>query len=1066
MDKPSLDKPTAGLIDIIKSLYYNSNTGNTDERDKIIKNVEAQFSECDTRIDKYIRNSSKDLSRLIKVFNEIAKKIEVSRASISHSRESLKQCKILLQSKRDDVRRLWLDWCEQKYYYENISSLRRLHTASESIRALCAEKKYLEAAQTVAESTNLLDNVYSEVTGLHEIKRTIDEERIKLEKYLLQEMTEQLYTSVTRSVLETGTIAPTSSSSSSYKRRFRSHLSKSSNEEANIGAVVANGDSNGLDSYRSNETTIEKLVQAASKLNSAESNINIVEKMINDINKNINNQLILMINSTSTHVLESNLIDNSKLAGYSRGKQVIENNPKFLCQLIDLSFEQFKLTARYYRLFIEHASKQNQNKYQSGLIWSCVQGVLIQLLEEYLDIKQIVQGPTMTSSDIMDRLDLNSFFVRKRLLNLPFTSDSTPSNVAAMAQQSGQFGGGQAGLGGGSGGAGDDSLSHRMFTFRGSLHSMKINTYMREQNNENLFDKKTDQDGDRSLSPSSEQRTFKILVCQPDHRNITTIFSTMEHITKEIADEIRTLPADGQQQRPDNMLDKFLQEFILKTFITNAVESIKENARIHASSESLGASSAAKLDMSTQLISLSKQRELQLDKPILQNTLLVYQSCVDLFNLIRDMNSYASEFSRAMHLLIEQHYEYCNKLLLNLVSNNTAAVTTASGEPSAFNSENFVYSMVWVKDEGIKTYFKQLPAFSAAIKGKPSPAALMTLVAIQSGSNNSTILNASSEPNRQQPSTSERTLTNVSMLSNMSLNSHNPAVLAATVEVEQFDNELLSKEVETLIANLNDKELEEKEMDIITDFNSIEMIAHLHESCDWLISQLKYIVNSLEQMIKNPKTLNNSLSLSELSRLTKQMDELEKWRGDTLLLLYLETRVHCFYHLLNFIKLENNTSYAGDVDTDPDESVLSMVRSLHRIYEHLNRSLQENKVNYVFDALGFMIAIIFTKALKNFKKISTHGIAKMCRNIFHVEQNLSAIRMKSDPHLMKTHRFYELLYKKPEELLTHLIEHEAEFELNDYINLLNLIYRSQPGYEINSLSDNIQSLTNILKNKH
>jgi hypothetical protein len=29
-----------------------------------------------------------------------------------------------------------------------------------------------------------------------------------------------------------------------------------------------------------------------------------------------------------------------------------------------------------------------------------------------------------------------------------------------------------------------------------------------------------------------------------------------------------------------------------------------------------------------------------------------------------------------------------------------------------------------------------------------------------------------------------------------------------------------------------------------------------------------------------------------------------------------------------------------------------------------------------------------------------------------------------------------------------------------------LIYRSQPGYEINSLSENIQALTNILKNKH
>jgi hypothetical protein len=219
-------------------------------------------------------------------------------------------------------------------------------------------------------------------------------------------------------------------------------------------------------------------------------------------------------------------------------------------------------------------------------------------------------------------------------------------------------------------------------------------------------------------------------------------------------------------------------------------------------------------------------------------------------------------------------------------------------------------------------------------------------------------------------------------------------------------------------------------------------------------------------MIKNPKSLTSSLSPGELSKLIKQVDEMDKLRGNSLLLLYLETRLHCFYHLNAFIKQENNTTYSADIDTDPDEAVLMMNRDLHRIHEHLTRSLQDIKVNYVFDGLGFMIATIFIKAVKNFKKISTHGIAKMCRNIFHVEQNLSAIRTKPDPHLMKAHRFYELLYKKPEELLNHLQEHEAEFQQKDYEYLLNLIYRSQPGYEINSLSDNIQTLAIILKRKH
>ena len=123
-------KPTAELINIIRELFYNSNGENTEERDRIIKKVDIQFSECDARIDKYIRTSSKDLTRLIKVFNDIAKKIEQSRASVSQSRDSLKQCKLLLQSKRDDIHRLWLESCEQKCYFDNLAKVKRYSCAN------------------------------------------------------------------------------------------------------------------------------------------------------------------------------------------------------------------------------------------------------------------------------------------------------------------------------------------------------------------------------------------------------------------------------------------------------------------------------------------------------------------------------------------------------------------------------------------------------------------------------------------------------------------------------------------------------------------------------------------------------------------------------------------------------------------------------------------------------------------------------------------------------------------------------------------------------------------------
>jgi hypothetical protein len=228
---------------------------------------------------------------------------------------------------------------------------------------------------------------------------------------------------VTKSVLETGTVMPTREAS--FKRRFRNHLTTTT-------ASAGNSDNaNSIDEEsvsNSAESQISRLIQAASKLNNnVEANVGIVEKMISEINKNMNTQLVAMVNATSNHVVESNLIDNTRIlmnfSNKSSSRQLIENNPKFLCQLIDLSFEQFKTMAKYYKYFIEYSSKMSQQKYNLGVVWTCIQNVLMQLLDEYLDIKQAGQQSVMTQSEILERLDVNSFFAKKRLINLNFNTE-------------------------------------------------------------------------------------------------------------------------------------------------------------------------------------------------------------------------------------------------------------------------------------------------------------------------------------------------------------------------------------------------------------------------------------------------------------------------------------------------------------------------------------------------------------------------------------------------------------------------------------------------------------------
>lgn len=380
----------------------------------------------------------------------MARKIEISRANVSSSREALKQCKVLLQSKRDDVRRLWLDWCEQKSFYASLTNLKRINNASEIVKQMCSDKSYLEAAELIADCTNQLHTEFVELGALKDFGTILNVIKIKLEQDLFDELNYQFYDSVTKSVLETGGIGlVTANSSMIGKRRlFKTDMS--------FGEIGSKTTTNSLGSnvddpapaQLTSEQMIEIIVAAAAKLTSSEqlTSVNIIEKLVEDVNHELCNRLINMVNLTSTHVVESNLINRSSVLG-------IENNPKFLCQLIELSFEQFKCMARLYRHFIECAISKlvtfgAVTRYQWSHVWVCIQNVLMQLLEEYLDIKQLNQ--TQSSTDPQEKIDINAFFVRKRLINLAFGSESS-STIANND----------------SGADTDEKDNHRVFTFKG-----------------------------------------------------------------------------------------------------------------------------------------------------------------------------------------------------------------------------------------------------------------------------------------------------------------------------------------------------------------------------------------------------------------------------------------------------------------------------------------------------------------------------------------------------------------------------------------------------------------------
>jgi exocyst complex component 4 len=274
-----------------------------------------------------------------------------------------------------------------------------------------------------------------------------------------------------------------------------------------------------------------------------------------------------------------------------------------------------------------------------------------------------------------------------------------------------------------------------------------------------------------------------------------------------------------------------------------------------------------------------------------------------------------------------------------------------------------------------------------------------------------------------------------------------------------------TKETETLLINFSQSEMNLD--DICTNYKHIKLLATIHESLDWLYCKLLQYFDILDKCLTDvkyldgltqtitvtsgftPRSIKQNLSHYEqlkLSRinleiLSNAMKTTLTLSYDILLVLFLEIRLHCFYHLS--LLFRNATHYAYVLDTDPDENVMALNRDLTCLQEALNSTLTEKKFSFLFQGLGFVLSTILIRSAPRFQRINELGVTKMCRNIFAIEQTLSQIQTVGDAELMRAHQYYELLYAtKPEEIIDVIEEHGPEYSEQDYLHLLQLQHRS------------------------
>ncbi|ETN86530.1 Sec8 exocyst complex component specific domain protein [Necator americanus] len=397
----------------------------------------------------------------------------------------------------------------------------------------------------------------------------------------------------------------------------------------------------------------------------------------------------------------------------------------------------------------------------------------------------------------------------------------------------------------------------------------------------------------------------------------------------------------------------------------------------------------------------------QLRRKVLPSCERVLELCQEVHGLIVSMDLYADRFA-ALWLLVLTDY---NKNVTDMYERTTKSLSEVDGVASRRK-----ISAAWAADEDISRLLMSLPNWlTAATEATPS---------------------TPSVPN---------------------------------FESEKDIRQRNERESEILIGNLaTQKKIDRAEL--LTDMGDVRALAALHESLRWFACEVRKLIATLPQHVKatlrgcmvqvrfkDGQITDNEPVLEAMEDCISRLDTI----SDTcLLMLHLELRVHCFFHLLPLARPRNVS-----VHEELDPEVVELGRDLQSFHQLLSSILSQPKLRYIFDGLGHLCAAIFIHSSQHMPRLSEAGKKRVCRNIWGVQQRLSQITSRREAELDRARAFFELLAHEPDRLLAQLPDRRSQFTPVEMGHLVALSVRSHPtlASQHGALEQRLAQLSALLK---
>ncbi|CAM9367478.1 exocyst complex component 4 isoform X1 [Lampetra fluviatilis] len=645
--------PSGLLISVIRTL---STSDDVHDREAEKQRLEEAYDRCDHELDDKIVQHYTELTTAIRTYNSITERIAASRSRIRQVRENLLSCKTLLQCKRHELRKLWVEGVEHKHVLALLDEIEDIRQVPQRLDRAMGSKHYLRATDMLVSAVEALDGHLRQVEGLSELRLELHARKMTLHVVLIDELHRHLYIRSTGHAAhhappphltgslgkETGTPHQHTDVTSPPAPRKAPDSASSHGKEVSVEMVTENPEER--DPEEDSARFMAVLVAALAKLGK-------IPDAIKAIKERFERELQAIVRRSTTQVADS---------AYQRGESAAPRDaqPGLLLELMELLFDKFRCVADAHSVVLAHlkqavgpggAGRAGDVKlYDMADVWAKIQAVLQMLLTDYLDVKNTRAAGAEPSAQLpypSSGGDFSSFFVKKK------QQRQRPS----------------------------------LFKFESSSHAISMSTYLREQRQALYIKSGALQGGadDNLIEGGGVQ-----FVCKPGARNITVIFHPLMRFIKE------TEQAMGYGPGKQCTLREFLTQYVKNIFL-NQVH-LEINKEIEAVTKVA--------DPLKTLANADTMKALAVQRPLLQGAVVVEKSVQDLMNLVHDLSAYSDQFLHMICIKLQEYRAMCHAAYRNIVA--------------VHSEDRLVISASWAKDDDITRLLKSLPNWTNLAQAK------------------------------------------------------------------------------------------------------------------------------------------------------------------------------------------------------------------------------------------------------------------------------------------------------------------------------------------------------------